>query len=682
MVSRFRSSALPAPTQSRWLAAWVCVFLASITWLAFGQTLRHGFVNYDDPSYVYENPAVTGGLTLAGVKRAFTQSHARNWHPLTTCSHMLDCQLFGVRAGGHHFINVVLHMIAVLLLFFLLYKATHALWRSAFVAALFAIHPLRVESVAWVAERKDVLSGVFFMLTLAAYVRYVRNRSVGRYLIVMLLFAFGLMSKPMLVTLPFVLLLMDYWPLGRLAPPVSRKSQTQLRGWRNRSPLLPLLVEKLPLLALSAAAGLITFLVQKTGGVQSDPLPLGWRLGNAVVSYVIYIWQMVWPEKLAPYYPHPESQLPVWQIALALGFLIAFTFIVFFRRRNTPYLITGWFWYLGMLLPVIGIIQVGSQGWADRYTYLPQIGLYVCLTWAFVDLSNNWPHRREILGAGMTLLLALLTWITWNQTSYWRDSESLWIHTLAVTSANAVVHNNLGEVLYKRGQTEEALSHYEKALEIRSRDRTSRHDFLLALSHANIGTALRRKGLLDDAISHYQKAVELQPDYAQGCLGLGSALNEKGRTEDAITALRKAVTIQPEYAEAYVTLGDAFLQQRMDQEAIAQYQRALEIAPDAVVPLNNLAWLFATSADDSIRNGPKAVLMAERAVQVSGGQDPLFLHKLAAAYAATGDFPRAVETAQRAQRLAADQGNTPLANELRRNISIYRTNNPLSPARR
>jgi tetratricopeptide (TPR) repeat protein len=304
------------------------------------------------------------------------------------------------------------------------------------------------------------------------------------------------------------------------------------------------------------------------------------------------------------------------------------------------------------------------------------------VAWAFTDLSTQWRHRREILGAGMALVLAALAWIAWHQTSYWRDSESLWAHTQAVTPENAVVHNNLGEVLYKRGQTDEALSHYEKALEIRSRNRTSRYDFLLGLTHANLGSALRRKGLLDEAIVHYQKAVEMQPGYPEGYLGLGSALNEKGRTEEAITALRKAVASRPAYAEAYIALGDAFLNQRKDQEAIAQYQRALEIAPDAVVPLNNLAWLFATSADDSIRNGPKAVVMAERAVQVSGGQDPLFLHKLAAAYAATGDFPRAEEIAQRAQRMALDQANTPLANELERNISIYRTNNALSPTKR
>src|SRR5438477_499167 len=656
-------------------AGLICILLAALTWLVFGQTLRHDFVNYDDPGYVYENPKVTEGLTFAGAAWAFTHIHARNWHPLTTLSHMLDCQLFGLRAGGHHFTNVLLHGVTVVLLFVVLWQMTGGLWRSAFVAAIFAIHPLKVESVAWVAERKDVLSGLFFVLTLGAYLRYVRKRTIPRFCMVTLCFALGLMSKPMLVTLPLVLLLLDYWPLERFASGgTKRGSQDKLTAF------LPLLVEKTPLLVLAAASSLVTFLVQKNGGAQADPLPLIWRLGNALTAYITYIWQMIWPVRLAPFYPHPENGLLTWQIASALAALLGVTVIVFVRRRKSPYLVTGWLWYLGMLVPVIGIVQVGSQSGADRYTYLPQIGLYLILSWAVADTAKAWRYRREALAVGGALAVATLGCVAWVQTSYWRDSETLWKHTFAVTAENEVAHNNLGEVLYKRGEIDEALSHYERALEIRSRKQTSRYDFLLALTHTNLGTALRRKGMLDDAIGHYQKAVESQPDYAEGYFGLGGALTEKAQLDDAIDVFRKAVALQPDYAEAYVGLGTALLREGRQEEAIVQYQRALEIAPQSLVALNNLAWLFATSANPSIRNGPQAVLLAKRAVHITG-ENPFYLHKLAAAYAAIGDFPKAVETAESALHSATLQDNSALVAELERDISLYRTNTALTDTR-
>ncbi len=348
----------------------VCIILVAITWLVFGQTIRYDFVNYDDNEYVYANPAITSGLTLHGITYAFSGRHAKNWHPLTTLSHMLDCQLWGVRAGGHHFTNVVFHTIAVVLLFLVLKQMTGAtIWQSAFVAALFAIHPLRVESVAWISERKDVLSGVFFMLTLGAYARYARYPSFGRYLTVSILFALGLMSKSMLVTVPFVLLLLDYWPLNRFTKRSSRQ----------------LILEKVPLLALSAAAGVATLLVQRSSLAVVERLPVVSRIGNGLVSCVIYVKQMIWPVGLAVFYPHPGDQLPVWEIGLAIALLAMVSAGAVALRRKSPYLITGWFWYLVMLLPVIGLIQVGSQGHADRYTYLPQIGLYVLLAWGTTD---------------------------------------------------------------------------------------------------------------------------------------------------------------------------------------------------------------------------------------------------------------------------------------------------------
>ena len=340
----------------------ICIFLAAMTWSVFGQTLWHDFVDYDDDSYVYTNPVVASGVTPGGVIWAFTHVHAGNWHPITTISHMLDCQLFGLKAGGHHFTNVLLHTAAVILLFLVLYRVTAALWRSAFVAAVFAIHPLRVESVAWIAERKDVLSGVFFMLTLAAYLRYVHKQTSGRYAILAIVFACGLMTKPMLVTVPFVLVLLDYWPLRRMV---------------DLQTLRKLALEKVPLLMLSAISSIATILAQRGPIAEMEPFPLTWRLANTIVSYQTYIWQMFWPTHLAAFYPHPENHLLVSNVILATLILVAITGVALALRCTRPYFIVGWFWYLGMLVPVIGLLQTGMQGHADRYTYLPQIGLYL-----------------------------------------------------------------------------------------------------------------------------------------------------------------------------------------------------------------------------------------------------------------------------------------------------------------
>src|SRR2546421_11526812 len=391
-----------------WLAVGICFSLMVLVWLVFGQTLWHDFVNYDDPRYVYENTKITGGLSISGTAWAFTHIHSMNWHPLTTISHMLDCQLYGVKAGGHHFTNVLLHSIAAMLLFIALLEMTGAFWRSAFVAAVFAIHPLHVESVAWIAERKDVLSGVFFMLTLLAYVCYVRSPRVGHYLVVIFAFACGLMSKPMLVTLPFVLLLLDYWPLARI------KGQFGKR-----------VLEKIPLIALSGVSSFITFLVQKGAVGRAEDLPILERINNAVISYVLYIWQMLWPVNLAVFYPHPENRLPLWEIVSCLLLLIRITAAAILLRKQRSYLITGWFWYLGMLVPVIGLVQVGWQGHADRYTYLPQIGLYLALTWAVADMTALYQHRRVALSTAAILIIAALSSGAWIQTSYWRDSETL-----------------------------------------------------------------------------------------------------------------------------------------------------------------------------------------------------------------------------------------------------------------
>jgi protein O-mannosyl-transferase len=484
---------LPVESGNRRAIFWVCLFLAGAVWAVFGQTLGYGFVNYDDGQYVYNNPQVIHGLNLKGIEWAFTHSLMANWHPLTVMSHMLDCQLYGLNTGGHHLTSLLLHAATAILLFLVLREMTGALWRSAFVAAVFAIHPLRVESVAWVAERKDVLSGLFFMLTLGAYVRYVRKPpSPGRYLTVIFLFALGLMCKPMLVTVPFVLLLLDYWPLNRFGTPAHRFSIP----WK-------LIVEKIPLIVLSIAACLVTLLVQH----QDTEVSFSERINNALVSYVAYCGQMFYPVGLAVLYPYPNDGWPTGKIILALLLLVAISAGAFCWRQKRPYFLMGWLWYLGMLVPVIGLVlQVGAQARADRYTYLPQIGLYILVTWTVVALTASWRSRRWVLGGGAVVVLAVLIICARAQTAYWRDSESLWAHTLACTSGNSLADNNLAWLLAtlapaEGGDPVRAVTLAQRACELTGH-RDANYLDTLAVAYAATGR-------FNDAVVTTQTAIEL-----------------------------------------------------------------------------------------------------------------------------------------------------------------------------
>ena len=607
-----------------WVTACICVCLFVLTWAVFSQTVRYDFVNYDDPHYVYQNTRITSGINFANVAWAFSHIHSENWHPLTTITHMLDCQLHGLNAGWHHFTNVLLHCLAVVLLFVALARMTGALWRSAFVSAVFAVHPLHVESVAWIAERKDVLSAFFFMLTLLAYLHYTRAPSIGRYLTVALVVALGLMSKPMLVTLPFVLLLLDYWPLGRFE---AHRSNTGRQ-------VLQLILEKIPLIALSAVSSIVTFLAQRGAIGWTEQLPVSARISNALVAYVIYIRQMFWPARLAVFYPHPENRLPVLEISLAFIVLVGITAAAFVCRKKAPYFMTGWLWYLGMLVPVIGLVQVGWQGHADRYTYLPQIGLYIAVTWAVTDLTRSWRFQRMALSVAALIVVGALSWRGWRQTSYWRDSETLFTHALAVTSNNDVALNNLGIIFLEKGQ-------------------------------------------LDDAISKLQAAIDLRPENAPAHDNLAKALLKKGQVAEAMVHYRKFLEIEPENVEARNTLGTALIQQGLVKEAIDQWQDALALQPDNGNAASNLAWVFATCPEDSIRDGARAVELGEKALRISGGKIPTIYKVLAAAYAENGRFADAIETAQRGSELATTQGNPALAAELESNIALYQSGRPL-----
>ena len=691
----------------------ICAVLAAITWLIFGQTLGDQFVTYDDPQYVYENAKVAAGLSLEGVSWAFTHTLGGNWHPLTTISHMVDCQLYGLKPAGHHFTNILLHTVGVILLFLVLRQMTGTLWRSAFVAALFAIHPLHVESVAWISERKDVLSAVFFMLTLGAYIRYVHAPSLTSYLLVLLLFALGLMSKPMLVTVPFLLLLLDYWPLGRINDPAFAKGTKRKAATSSQwSKVSGLITEKIPLFALSALSSVVTLLAQLYSAGAIDQLPFAWRLNNAAVSCVAYIWQMFWPARLAAFYPHPNDQLPLWQVLLATAFLIAVSLLAIHWRKERPYVFTGWFWYFGMLVPVIGLVQAGEQARADRYTYLTQIGLYLVIVWGITDLITpimtrsfgsrsdtageraaargsrgvraHGPHafaevRRGYQGhrykpfrtAIAAVIVIALSWRAFVQTSYWKNSETLWNHALSVTTDNDTAHNNLGHLFLQRGEWDSAISHFETALEIRSRNAAAHYNFGGALIENSLANALARKGLLSEAVGHYEKAVKLRPDYGDSYLNLGTVLFEQGRIGDAIAQWQKAIATQPNDAGFHTALGDAFLRGELQKDAIAEYERAARISGQDPLARNNLAWVLATSPDASIRDGTRAIELAKQAVRLSRGKDPNYLRTLAVACAGSGRFAEARETARRALQAAEIRGNSTLANALRDEIALY-----------
>lgn len=603
----------------------VSVALAALVWIVFGQTLSHDFVNYDDMDYVTKNAQVARGLSLEGIGWAFTHFHSSNWHPVTWISHMIDCELYGLSPWGHHLTNVLFHTGNAILLFLLLSQMTEKLWPSALVAALFAIHPQRVESVAWVSERKDVLSGLFFFLTLMAYVRYARGPSRSRFILVTILFALGLMCKPMLVTLPIVLLLLDYWPLYRL-PSFS------LTDRKNRKLLLRLLLEKTPLFLLVLASCVLTVLAQRQSIIAAAHLSGPYRFANALVSYLDYVWQMFWPKDLAAIYPLYVERIQPWNVTLGCLFMVGVTVAVILLRGRR-YLVVGWFWYLVMLIPVIGILQVGNQSHADRYTYLPLIGFYLMLIWGVTELLERWRPGRLPARALATAIIVSLMVASRAQTTTWQNSESLWNHALAVTPANIIAECNLGLALHSSGKDQEALEHFEKSVRI------NRH----------------------------------QPETLAS---LGVLYLEQGRIEDSLAHLQEALELEPRFADAHYDLGNTYLAIGKASEALAEYQRALELKPDDTECLNNMAWILATWPNDSIRNGLKAVMTAERADSLTRGQNQVIAATLAAAYAETGRFPEAIRAAQRAARLAAAEGNQPRALSIRAQLEIYKTGKP------
>ena len=529
-AGRAPTHAPPVPSIFSGRALWISLALVAANLIIYEPVRQYPFVNTDDPVYVTANEHVLGGLSWANVQWAFGEARVPYWHPLTFLSHMLDVQLFGTNAGGHHVTSVILQVLNTILVFALMLEMTGALGRSAVVAGLFALHPLRVESVAWVAERKDVLSAFFWIATTWAYVRYVRRPHPKRYAAVVVLFALGLMAKPMIVTLPFTLLLLDYWPLERLEYEATR---TRTDG----ASIGELLKEKVPLFVLALLASIGTFAAQRqVGAVESlEAIPLTLRIENAIYSYVAYIGDLLWPARLAALYPYPRA-VSVTTVLLALLVLAAITALVIVARRRHPYLLVGWLWYLGTLLPVIGVIQVGPQARADRFTYVPHIGLLLMLVWGIPDLLRRLPNRRVVLVPLAVAALASCAVVSRRQVGYWQGTFTLWEHTLAITRDNGVAHYNLGVALLAAGRNDDGLSHLREAVRLEP-------DF--ATAHNRLALELSRRGDLAGATTQLAEVVRLMPASAQAHANLAIVLAKQGRNADAIDEFSQAVLLNP-----------------------------------------------------------------------------------------------------------------------------------------
>lgn len=606
----------------------ICLFLIISILAVYWQVRNNDFINYDDTAYVTKNENVKAGITREGVIWAFTTRHDGSWFPLTWLSHMLDCELYGVNPAGHHWTSLLIHIANTILLFIVIHRMTGAVWRSAFVAALFGLHPLHVESVAWVAERKDVLSSFFGLLTLLAYHRYVRDIRRINYLPVVLFFCMGLMAKPMLVTLPFVLLLLDFWPLARLGFTNTdhRISDKQVAG--------VLVFEKIPLFAISAAWCVLALSFEQRGGsvASLEHFPVKVRIANALVSYIKYLGKMIWPQHLAVFYPHTGT-VGTGHVLLSVIMLIFVSFMVIRAARRFPYLVTGWFWFLGTLVPVIGLVQIGSQSMADRYTYIPLVGLFIVASWGIYDVTAQWRSQRMVLTVLSAAVLCPLMICTWFQVGHWRNSITLFTHTLDVTTGNWMAHTRLGHALDQAGKTEKAMFHYSEALRI-------------------------------------------YPNYSTAHINLGALFVQKGDNKSAVDHYNAALRINPKDAGIYNNLGIIYSREGRIEAAILHYREALRLNPNMLQALYNLARIAATHSNEKYRNGKEAVELAEKLCKLTHYNHPLFMDTLAEAYAEAGRFEAAVITVQKVRQLALTNGLEKMAAGAEMKMKLYEAGRP------
>lgn len=649
----------------------ISLFLIVIILAAYWQLPTHDFLVFDDNKYITNNSHVHDGITWKNLAWAFSSTDFGYWHPLTWLSHMLAFQLFGLKFGMHHLTNLFLHIANTLLLFFVLKRMTGALWQSAFVAAMFALHPLNVESVAWASERKNVLSAFFWMLTMWAYVCYAERPTFLRYLLIFLVFALGLMAKPVLITLPFVLLLLDYWPLRRFNSAGSGRGDTHTskNSGFQRSLALRLVLEKIPFLSLSAVCIYLSSLsIQRFGiAVSTAWVPMKLRIANALVSYVSYIKKMVWPHNLAVFYPYPQT-LPLWQTVGAGFLLLCISFLVLRAARSKPYLAVGWLWYMGTLVPAIGLFQAGLwPAIADRFVYVPLIGLFMVIAWGVPDFVVRWRHRKAGLAVIAALLFPILMTMTCLQLRHWQNGVTLFTHNLNVTHNNSLAHNELGNALKQQGKFEKAMFHYSKALQINPN---------YAEAHNNLGYTLTRQKNYQDAIYHYNEALRIKPTYAEAHNNLGTALLDQGNDKEAICHYNEALRSNPNYVGAYYNLGKIYLNQGKIEKAILLYRKALDLNPEMTQVLYNLSWILASHEDKRYRNGEEAVKLAEMLCKITRYKQPLALDALAGAYAETGRFDTAVLTAEKALRLTLLYGQQELSLIVKKRLQLYQAKLP------
>jgi tetratricopeptide (TPR) repeat protein len=737
----------------------ICVLLGLAVATVYLPAVFLDFTNYDDTYYVTENPHVRGGLTRANVAWFFTHTCVANWQPVTLLSHALDCQIYGLNPAGHHLTSVLLHGANTIVLFLLLQSMTGAAWRSAAVAALFALHPLHVESVAWISERKDVLSTLFGLLSLWAYVKYVWGKSEIRnpkpetnpkfetgsgkiyYVLALAFFALGLMSKSMLVTWPCVMLLLDYWPLGRLrfaemnidGEPDSRRSALTTRR------LIPVVVEKLPFFALSMTMSIVTFFTFKEGKAVAplEAIPIGTRVLSAAISYIGYMRKLIWPSDLAPIYPR-NLDWPVWEMAVAPVLLAVITALAIWKRDRRPYALAGWAWYLGTLLPVIGLVQIGSHAMADRYTYIPAIGLMWSVVWMAADCVATGTWRQMALATAATAGLLSCTIIAQKQLMYWQNTETLFRHAVAVTSNNYIAWSSLAfdyakrheareaeqcfrtalaikprstflldklaGVLIDQGRYDEAMAQCETALQLEPQMAAAHGTVGLALmkqgktqqaieqyeeslrldpeeasAHYNLANALARQGEYEKAREHYQESVRLEPTSAEAHNNLGYMLTRENKLNDAMSEFRAALALEPGSWHARYGLGDALARQGKLKEAANEFLEVLKIEPKAAsaqAQINRIAWILASAPDPQTRDGAKALELTQRVCELTSYTNAVAIETLAVARAETGHFTEAITSAEQARSLASSAGQNEVARKAEELLELFRAGQP------
>jgi protein O-mannosyl-transferase len=722
----------------------ICVVLVLLVAAAFEPVRHNSFVDYDDEVYIVSNPYIQSGFTTQSLIWAFTSSYGANWYPLTWLSHMLDMELFGLNPVGHHIHNVILHAAGVVLLFLVLRTMTGSVWRSAFVAAVFGIHPLRVESVAWAAERKDVLCALFWMLTISAYIGYVRQGGFLRYMAVMVCLGLGLMAKPMIVTLPVVLLLLDVWPLNRfkqnqnLEPAKPARDRRAKKDAQQRDALCrPIsmyraIVEKIPLFILIFISSVITYRVQQRwGAVDATQLTWQLRLTNIPISYAKYLLKTAWPVDLAVLYPFPKDGWPAWQVAGALLMLAVLSAWAFYTVKKRPYLFVGWFWYVITLVPVIGLVQVGNQSMADRYSYLPSIGILIILAWGLWELFPAWRYRKRVYTAlGVISIIALVAFSR-NQVVHWKDTYSHYQYTVSVTQDNFIIYNNLAKVFLEEGKLDEASGYLQKSLAICPgyclaninmalllKDKKQPDEALICIDNVmkyassqwqvhmargeildalgrpndalqsyknaidlngdeylpfyNAGLVLAKQGSLQEAIHYFQEAIRLNPGHVGIYRDLGQAKQFLNQLDEAVSIYQKALKIKPDDHAILYRLGYCLEKQGKLPEAIDCYRRVLQLKPDFLPGLNQLAMILATASDGSVRSPQEAVELSKKACEITLFKDYRALGVLAVAYAGTNQFQEAIDALQKAIPLAQANKDMDSARQLSEKIELYR----------